>query len=266
MASAEPPLVILVPYRDRREHLQRLVPALDRHLAVRGIEARIVIVHQADRQPFNKGALLNAGFAIRGQTAGWICLHDVDMLPDADNAADDYARPEQPTHLAGHAEQFQYAMPYPTYFGGAIVMPTEAFRRTNGFSNDYWGWGREDDDFFLRVITAGFPVLRKAGRYQSLPHPRAQASARPNLLTNTNRLLSTLLFAATKVPRDQQRLLACAQFVCNRACTEPGMPIAPESDGLSTVQYQLVARMPLVEFPDFAGTTTGDHEVLEVTL
>ena len=27
----------------------------------------------------------------------------------------------------------------------------EQFRQVNGFSNQYWGWGGEDDNFYIRV-------------------------------------------------------------------------------------------------------------------
>jgi beta-1,4-galactosyltransferase 1 len=39
---------------------------------------------------------------------------------------------------------------YKEYFSGAIILNREQFRRANGFSNDYWGWGGEDDDFYIR--------------------------------------------------------------------------------------------------------------------
>jgi len=27
------------------------------------------------------------------------------------------------------------------YFGGVLMMPNAVFRRLNGYSNGYWGWG-----------------------------------------------------------------------------------------------------------------------------
>ena len=34
----------------------------------------------------------------------------------------------------------------------------EQFEKTNGYSNEYWGWGGEDDDLFMR--TYGSPSKR----------------------------------------------------------------------------------------------------------
>ena len=41
-------------------------------------------------------------------------------------------------------------IPYSEIFGGAIALTKEQFLDTNGFSNNYYGWGGEDDDMFRR--------------------------------------------------------------------------------------------------------------------
>ena len=37
------------------------------------------------------------------------------------------------------------------YFGGVTQMNTSIFRQLNGYSNQYRGWGGEDDDFLKRL-------------------------------------------------------------------------------------------------------------------
>lgn len=39
-----------------------------------------------------------------------------------------------------------FSIPYKNNFGGICAFTKEQFLRMNGFSNDYWGWGGEDDD------------------------------------------------------------------------------------------------------------------------
>lgn len=44
-----------------------------------------------------------------------------------------------------------FRLPYGTIFGGISAMTREQFVAMNGFSNDHWGWGGEDDDISLRL-------------------------------------------------------------------------------------------------------------------
>ena len=36
--------------------------------------------------------------------------------------------------------------------GGVIAVNKENVFKANGHSNDYWGWGNEDDDFNARLV------------------------------------------------------------------------------------------------------------------
>src|SRR5690348_6420737 len=49
----------------------------------------------------------------------------------------------------------------------------------NGFSNDYWGWGGEDDDFSTRVSLAGYSIVRyptMIARYKMIKHMAESAN------------------------------------------------------------------------------------------
>ncbi len=45
---------------------------------------------------------------------------------------------------------FECRLPYKQYFGGVSAMSKEQFQKINGFPNNYWGWGGEDDDIYNR--------------------------------------------------------------------------------------------------------------------
>jgi predicted glycosyltransferase involved in capsule biosynthesis len=160
-------LSIVVPYRDRQEHLKKFIPHMEKSDLLSNIDFEIVIVEQEDGKPFNRGKLLNIG-AIESPKSTYYCFHDVDMLP----IVSDYSPVSNPTHLAAEAEQFGYKLPYAGYFGGVTLFDKSSFIKCNGYANDYWGWGAEDDDVMFRCLTRDIKASRKNGRYRSLSHNR----------------------------------------------------------------------------------------------
>ena len=42
---------------------------------------------------------------------------------------------------------------YYNLIGGVMSINRENYYRANGFSNVYWGWGSEDDDFSARYLS-----------------------------------------------------------------------------------------------------------------
>jgi beta-1,4-galactosyltransferase 2 len=163
----EKKLSIVVPYRKREEHLKQFVPYMEEFLGKEGITFHIYIIHQADDKPFNRAKLLNVGFK-ESEGFDYFAFHDVDMLP----VDSDYSYVDCPTHLAAKAEQFGWRLPYDGYFGGVTLFDKESFIKINGYSNDYWGWGAEDDDVLFRCSIMGVPASRKDCSYRSLSHDR----------------------------------------------------------------------------------------------
>ena len=161
-------LSIVVPYRKREQHLSLFVPHMEKFLNQNvGENWEIVIVNQADEKPFNRAKLLNVGFA-ESKDCDYFCFHDVDMLP----IESDYSICSGPTHMASEAEQFGWKLPYDGYFGGVTMFDKESFEKINGYSNEYWGWGAEDDDVLARCQIMGVSTFRRRGKYQSLNHER----------------------------------------------------------------------------------------------
>jgi predicted peroxiredoxin len=115
----------------------------------------IIVVEQEDGHPFNRGKLLNIGFE-KGVEYGcdYFVFHDVDMLPE--NV--DYSYPDKPLHLATHLQEHDYETTFFDYFGGVTMFTKEDFESINGYSNEYWGWGFEDDDLLVRCLQRGLPI------------------------------------------------------------------------------------------------------------
>ena len=162
-------LAVVVPYRDREEHLKQFLPYMKEYLDKQNILHNIYIVEQEAGKPFNRAKLLNVGFLQADLDHDYFVFHDVDMLPQ--NV--DYNYQEHPTHLAAAASQFNYSLPYEGYFGGVTMFSRKSFERVNGYSNEYWGWGAEDDDILWRCNLSKVPVQRQApGILKSLNHDR----------------------------------------------------------------------------------------------
>lgn len=164
-------MVIIVPYRDRRQHLGQFV----KHYS----DFDIVIVEQLGSAPFNRAKLLNVGFLEAGIYDHYI-FSDIDML-----AEEKIFKEYEVAHLAGAASQFRYRQPYPTYFGGVCMFSREAFVKCNGYSNNFWGWGSEDDEMYNNVVNTGYTVEFVAKRFKSLSHrPADRSHHSKNILLN----------------------------------------------------------------------------------
>jgi hypothetical protein len=148
-------LGVCVPYRNREEHMNQFVPHLSNFLDKKGIDHTIYIVHQVDEFLFNRGLMKNIGAKHAfDDGCDYIVWHDIDMIPEDDSC--DYSYPEDnPKHIAVRISQSEYGLKYQEYFGGAVLFTKEQVQATNGYSNDYWDWGMEDDDLFWRCIQEG---------------------------------------------------------------------------------------------------------------
>ena len=149
-------LGVCVPYRNRETHMHEFIPKIGKYLKNQNIDFQIYIIHQVDDKLFNRGATKNIGAKIAFEEGcDYIVWHDIDMIPEEDGGAD-YSYPtEAPRHIATQISQMNYQLKYHEYFGGAVLFTKEQVEATNGYSNEYWDWGMEDDDLFWRCHKEG---------------------------------------------------------------------------------------------------------------
>jgi hypothetical protein len=164
-----PRLGIVVPYRDRQQHLDEFLPRLQQFFvgddAGKAIPYRILIAEQAPGLPFNRGAVLNIGFKYLASDTEYVCFHDVDRVP----VTADYSWPAAPAMLMFHGLPFKPDM-IRQLFSGVTLMQNAHFAAANGFSNDYWGWGFEDVDLRERLLRCGLKPEHREGTFTALPH------------------------------------------------------------------------------------------------
>lgn len=153
-------IAIIVPYRDlhpaqkRAEHLKKFIaymgPFMEKAINQFSSNTRfhIFIVEQSPEHKFNRGALLNIGF-VEASKKGYnvFIFHDVDLLP-GDSIAPYYVKnPEIPIHIARCWDRYKGK----EYLGGIISISGKNYTDLNGYPNNYWGWGGEDDELRRRV-------------------------------------------------------------------------------------------------------------------
>ncbi|KAK3094815.1 hypothetical protein FSP39_006563 [Pinctada imbricata] len=150
-------MAILVPFRDRLEELLTFVPYMHEFLNKQRTRHEFYIINQADYFRFNRASLINIGFIESRSDCDYIAMHDVDLIPVNPNIT--YPYPESgPFHVA--SPELHPLWHYPKFVGGILLLTRDDFTQVNGMSNKYWGWGREDDEFYVRMKMAGLKIHR----------------------------------------------------------------------------------------------------------
>ncbi|XP_062895215.1 beta-1,4-galactosyltransferase 3-like isoform X2 [Mobula hypostoma] len=186
---------VIVPHRHREPHLRHFLYYLHPFLQRQQLQYGLYVIHQAGNETFNRAKLLNVGVKEAMKDEDWDCLflHDVDLIPENDHNI--YTcDPDHPKHVSIAMNKFGYQLPYKTYFGGVSAVTPEQYLRMNGFPNEYWGWGGEDDDIATRLQLAGMSISRPSlslGRYKMIKHNLDQGNEqnprRFDLLLRTRR-------------------------------------------------------------------------------
>jgi hypothetical protein len=166
----EKPFVILVPFREqkgekRKEQLDQFIEYMTNYL--KDVPHKIHIIEQSnDGRKFNRGKLLNVGFKLAQGNFSHYILHDVDLLPSNELKPFYEKTSDNPIHLA-HVWKDRYN--YKDYFGGVVSFTEKTFETINGFPNNFFGWGREDDVLYRRTAQLKYSVLRPTkGSYKDL--------------------------------------------------------------------------------------------------
>jgi hypothetical protein len=166
--------VIIIPYRDddkhvRKKHLETFITKIPKLFNNFSNDFNILIVEQYNKKNrFNRGVLLNIGFEICKDSFDYFIFHDIDLIPDNDLIPYYTIYPFRPIHLARLHTKYSVGG---KYFGGVNSFNKKDFIKINGYPNNYWGWGGEDDELYDRVVDAKLDVyVPKKGKYNELKH------------------------------------------------------------------------------------------------
>ncbi|KAF4092418.1 hypothetical protein AMELA_G00020610 [Ameiurus melas] len=156
-------VAIIIPFRKRDEHLKYWLYYLHPILQRQQLDYGVYVINQDGEETFNRAKLLNVGYAEALKEYDYECFifSDVDLIPMDDRNT--YKCFSQPRHLSVSMDKFGFRLPYNQYFGGVSSLSKEQYLKINGFPNNYWGWGGEDDDIFNRLSSKGMSISRPSG-------------------------------------------------------------------------------------------------------
>ncbi|OWF50935.1 Beta-1,4-N-acetylgalactosaminyltransferase bre-4 [Mizuhopecten yessoensis] len=151
MCETSQRVALVIPYRNRELQLRTVLYNLHLMLRTQQLDYVIFLVEQAGSNTFNRGMLMNIGYAEAIKTYNYTCFvfHDVDLIPEDDRIY--YGCGTNVRHLSVAIDKFNYRIVFPNLIGGVTQLPRAAFEKINGFSNLYFGWGGEDDDLGIRL-------------------------------------------------------------------------------------------------------------------
>nr|CAB3224889.1 beta-1,4-galactosyltransferase 2-like [Phallusia mammillata] len=166
-------VAVIIPFKDRDAHLKTLLYYLHPILKRQKTKYCIYVAEQFDNGQFNKAMVMNAAFeeAMKLDSYDCIVFHDVDMIPE--NDMNMYMCGNQPRHLSPAIDKFEYKPHYGTDFGGVTGISPKQYRKANGHSNQFWGWGGEDNDMEFRIFYNKMKIVPsdlKVGRYKMIVH------------------------------------------------------------------------------------------------
>ncbi len=214
-------LAIIIPFRNREAHLEELLPRLREKLNEQQIDYHVFIVDQVDQKPFNRAKLINVGVDYAKANYDYFSMHDVDLLPvDAL-----YACPSLPLRPTGSIRTSTGERNIAnTNLGGILTLKKEHFLSINGMSNNFWHWGKEDENLLFRLLSKGInPVLDVKGVYDEIDDSTDRFKVIANNKVTVDKKAATRMIAANK--RYQDRVARGLIPACD--------------EGLSSLTYEL---------------------------
>jgi len=148
-------IVFIFPYRDRIQHFKKQTQHL-RRITRPDWNVTVFVIHQGDNDSFRRAWLLNIGIYEAMQLFPddtCVVTHDIDMLASKEV---DYGWCEKPTQPCSELKCHGNSVPYNSYSGGVIQASLSHWKKINGYTNEAYGWGGEDDDLFHRFRLNNF--------------------------------------------------------------------------------------------------------------
>lgn len=169
-------LAIIIPYRndDSNTRKTQLDYFIDFAKKTFNSNVKIFIIEQYGYEnKFNRGKLLNVGIKLAKNIEHYI-FHDIDLIPDSLLLEYYNTYPTIPIHIA---RVWKDKYTYYTFFGGITSISKNQILEINGFPNNFWGWGGEDDALYNRIATLVNNIyVPNKGNIKELKHEQVKTT------------------------------------------------------------------------------------------
>jgi hypothetical protein len=171
-AAVKSNIALLIPYRNRVAHLNQFIAHFNSLVVPNDCKMDIFIIEQNNDDKFNRGLLLNIGYLLASKRMAYdrYIFHDVDLFPDQ-NIFDLYFTC-LPYNIHFIIPKTEHKYVQENYLGGVVGVSGQTIVKINGFPNNFFGWGGEDDAFYNRLALTGQDVIYRPafGGYDVPPH------------------------------------------------------------------------------------------------
>jgi hypothetical protein len=156
-------IAIIIPHRNRIDHLKKFITHIQKE-TMKSIQGKnrmdIFVIDQNNADKFNRGFLLNIGFLIAKKYFSYdrYIFHDVDSYPDEDLFELYFKFIKYNIHFASPDLGYKYT--HPKFLGGVFGSTKSDYETINGFPNNFFGWGSEDDAFYNRCAKYDIKIYR----------------------------------------------------------------------------------------------------------
>ena len=206
--------VILIPYRNRKEHLdifiKDVIPLFEKYLK----PFKVVVIEQDEGRLFNRGMLLNIGFNEYKDKSECFFTHDVDIIPTEKCVNELYTKNDYDVIRIFNGHNLS--------LGGVIKIKHSSIFYSNGFPNYIWGWGIEDRALYYR--------------YKIMNH-----SISPNYTNNTN-FIKLYHKTNCEIYVNDKKIISDKEdeiFTCN---DKEKQITHIMSSGLNNLEYKIISR------------------------
>lgn len=166
-------IAIIIPYRNREDHLANFIAHFNKldNVNISNSQLDVYIIEQNNEDKFNRGLLLNTGYLVARKNARYdrYIFHDVDLFPSQSIYELYFVEPKKQIHYIIPKEEHKYN--FDNYFGGVVGLTDEVYQKINGYPNNFFGWGGEDDSLYNRIAENNIEIYRPTnGGYELAIH------------------------------------------------------------------------------------------------